>query len=335
MIMDRRVFIGSLALGTLAWPGNARAQPARRVPRIGIPTFAGTIDEITGPDPSRPSIKALLRGLRELGYVYGRDFVTEPRAGEGRPERWPGMAAELVRLQVDVIVAPGPILPALKQATSTIPIVMAAGPDPVGDGFVRSLGRPGGNFTGLSLQEIETTGKRLELLKELVPSAVPVAVLWNNVNPNSPRYWQAAEAAARKRGWKLLKLEIRDAGELEGAFKTAMSARAGALLTLASTLLFHRIRQVAELAATNRLPAMYELRPYVEAGGLMSYSADIDEIWRRAAAFVDKILKGARPGDLPIEQPTKFELVINLKTARALGLTIPQSLLLRADQVIE
>jgi putative ABC transport system substrate-binding protein len=155
------------------------------------------------------------------------------------------------------------------------------------------------------------------------------------VNPNSARYWQAADSAARKRGSKLLNLEIRDTGELERAFKTAMSARAGALLTIASTLLFHRARQVADLAATNRLPAMYEFRPYVEAGGLMSYGADLDEIWRRAATFVDKILKGAKPADLPIEQPTKFELVFNLKTARALGLTIPPSLLLRADQVIE
>jgi putative ABC transport system substrate-binding protein len=334
-MMDRRAFIGSLALGALARPGDARAQTARGVPRIGILSFAGTAAEITGPDPSRPPIKALLSGLRELGYVYGRDFVTEPRAGEGRPERWPALGAELVRLQVDVIVAPGPNLAGLQQATSTIPIVMAAAPDPVGDGFVQSLGRPGGNFTGLSLQELETTGKRLELLKELVPSAAPVAVLWNNVNPNSPRYWQAAEAAAGKRGWKLLKLEIRDAGEVVAAFKTATSARAGALLTIASTLLFGRARQVAELAAANRLPAMYELRTYVEAGGLISYGADVNEIWRRAATFVDKILKGAKAAELPVEQPSKFELVLNLKAAKALGLTIPPSLLARADQVIE
>jgi putative tryptophan/tyrosine transport system substrate-binding protein len=334
-MMDRRVFIGSLGLGALAWPHPARAQPARGVPRIGVLSFAGTTAEITGPDPSRPSIKALLRGLRELGYVYGRDFVTEPRAGEGRPERWPVMVADLVRLQVDVIVAPGPNLPLLKRATTTIPIVMAAGPDPVGDGYVQSLGRPGGNFTGLSLQEIDTTGKRLELLKALVPSAAPVAVLWNNVHQNSARYWQAAEAAAGRRGWKLLKLEIRNAGELEGAFKTATRARAGALLTIASTLLFGRARQLAELAAANRLPAMYELRAYVEAGGLISYGADVDALWHRAASFVDKILKGAQPAELPVEQPSKFELLLNLKTAKALGLTVPPSLLARVDQVIE
>jgi len=334
-MMDRRAFIGCLGLGVLARSRDVRAQPARRVPRIGILSFAGTTAEIAGPEPSRPSAKFLVRGLRELGYEYGRDFVTEPRGAEGRPELWPNQATEMVRLAVDVIVAPGPYLPALKRATSTIPIVMAAGSDPVGDGYARSLSRPGGNITGLSLQEIETTGKRLELLKELVPSAAPVAVLWNNVTPHSARYWQAAEAAAEKRGWKLLKLEIRDAGEIERAFKTAAAARAGALLTIASSLLFGRARQLAELAAANRLPAMYDLPEYVEAGGLIGYGADLDEIWRRAAAFVDKILKGAQPAELPIEQPSKFNLVLNLKAAKALGLTIPPSLLARVDQVIE
>ena len=316
-------------------PRDGRAQPGAKVPRIGILSFAGPTAEIAGPAPRRPSASQLLRGLRDLGYVYGRDFVTEPRGAEGRPELWPGQAAELVRLQVDVIVAPGPYLPALKRATSTIPIVMAAAGDPVGDGYARSLGRPGGNITGLSLQEIETTGKRLELLKELVPSAMPIAVLWNNVNPNSARYWQAAEAAALKRGWKLVKLEIRDAGELERAFTTAARARAGALLTIASPLLFGRARQLAELAAANRLPAMYDLPEYVEAGGLIGYGADLDEVWRRAATFVDKILKGTSPAELPIEQPSKFNLVLNLKAAKALGLTIPPSLLARVDQVIE
>jgi putative ABC transport system substrate-binding protein len=333
--MDRRAFIGGLAVGALAPPGHARAQTARGVPRIGILSFAGTTAELTGPEPRRPSVVALLRGLRELGYVYGRDFVTEPRGAEGRPELWPIQTAELVRLQVDVIVAPGPNLPALKRATSTIPIVMAAAGDPVGDGYIRSLARPGGNITGLSLQELETIGKRLELLKELVPSAAPVAVLWANLNANSPRYWEAADAAARKRGWKLLKLEIRNAGEIEEAFKTATNARAGALLTVASGLIFGHARQVAELAAANRLPAMYDLRPYVEAGGLIAYGPDLDEIWRRAATFVDKILKGARPAELPVEQPSKFELVLNLKAAKALGLTVPPSLLARVDQVIE
>jgi len=230
---------------------------------------------------------------------------------------------------VDVIVGVPAALPALKQATSGIPIVVTGFvSDPVGQGYVQSLGLPGGHFTGLSLQSAELTGKRLELLKELVPTAAPVAVLWDR--PSHPS-WQAAEAVARERGWKLLSLELRDAGEIEGAFRAAT----GALLMLAGTVLQPHARRVAELAAKSRLPSMYPLRFQVEAGGLMSYSADLIDVWRRSAIFVDRILKGAKPADLPVEQPTKFELVINLKTAKALGLTIPPSLLLRADHVIE
>jgi len=331
-LMDRRAFIGSLVLGTLAVPRAALAQPARKVYRIGILVPSQTTSDIVGPQPRARAVNALLLGLRELGYVYGEHFVTEPRSAEGKPERFPGLAAELVRLQVDVIVAAGPALPALKQATTTIHVVMGGASDPVGEGFVQGLGRPGGNFTGLSLQLIETTGKRLELLKELVPRAAPVAVLWPRTGP---RLWRAAESAASERGWKLLSLEIRDAGEIEGAFKAATGARAGALLVSAGALLDQHARRIAELAAKSRLPAMYILRPYVEAGGLISYSPDLLEIYRRAAVFVDKILKGAKPADLPVEQPTKFELVINLKAARSIGLTIPQSVLLRADEVIQ
>jgi len=258
--------------------------------------------------------------------------VTEARGGEFKPERFPGLAAELVRLQVDVIVAAGPTLPALKQATSTIPVVMGGEGDPVGRGLVQSLGHPGGNFTGLSIQSIELTPKRLELLKQLVPAPAPVAVLWDRP---SLRHWQAAEAAARERGWKLLSLEVRDAGEIEGAFRAATDARAGALLVFPGGLMDGHARRIAELAIRSRLPAMYALRRYVEAGGLISYDADLIEIWRRAATYVDKILKGAKPGDLPVEQPSKFELVINLKAAKATGVTIPQSLLLRANEVIQ
>jgi ABC-type uncharacterized transport system substrate-binding protein len=288
-----------------------------------------------GPEPrGAPNVDAFLRRLRELGYVYGEHFVTEPRGGESSLERFPNLAAEMVRLQVDVIVASGPMLQALKKATSTIPCVMAAAQDPVDEGLIRSLGRPGGNFTGLSLQTIETFGKRLELLKELVPSAAPVAILWDQTTFNL-RSWQAVEAEAGQRGWKLLSLELRSANEIEGAFKAAIEARASALLVFAGGLLFGRARRVADLAVKSRLPTMYALRHYVEAGGLMAYGPDLKEIWRRAADFVDKILKGAKPADLPVEQPTKFELVINLKTAKALGLAIPQSILLRADQVIE
>ncbi len=287
---------------------------------------------MVGPQPRFPVHNALLRGLRELGYVYGEHFVTEPRGAAGKPERFPGLAAELVRLKVDVIVAAGPALSALKQASSTIPIVMGGDSDPVDRGYVQSLGHPGGNFTGLSSQSVEVTGKRLELLKEIVPGAASVAVLWDRA---SLANWQAAEAAAREQGWKLLSLEVRNAGEIEGAFRAATDARVGALLVFASGLLFTRARRVVELAASSRLPAMYHLRQYVEAGGLISYSADLNEIWRRAAVFVDKILRGPKPADLPVEQPTKFELVINLKAAKSLGLTIPQPVLSRADEVIQ
>ena len=329
-MMDRRIFIGSLALGSFAVPRVTPAQPRRKV-SIGIIGLMAT-SNLVGPQPRRPSIRAFVSGLRELGYVYGEHFVTEPRGTDGRPDRFPGVAAELVRLQVDVIVAPGPALPALKQATSTIPIVMAGAADPVGSGWVQSLRHPGGNVTGLSLQSVETTGKRLEVLRELVTSSAPVAVVWDRTTRN---YWQAAEAAARERGWKLMSLEIRDVGEIEGVFKAATGARAGALLLSAAALLFPHARRVAELAARSRLPTMYELRPYVEAGGLISYGADVVDIWRRAGVFVDKILKGAKPADLPVEQPSKFETVINLKAAKALGLTVPQSLRLRADEVIQ
>jgi len=258
--------------------------------------------------------------------------MTEVRGGDGKPELFPALATELVGLKMDVILAPGPALPALKRATSTVPVIMTATLDPVQQGFVQSLRHPGGNFTGFSLQSSETVGKRLELLKELVPGAAPVAVLWDRFSKVT---WQAAEVAARERGWKLLSLEIRDADEIDTAFRAAVRAQAGSLMAFAAGILFPNRRQVAELAAKHRLSTMFELREYVEAGGLIAYGADIVDIWRRAALYVDKILNGAKPGDLPVEQPTKFELVINLKTASALGLTIPHSLLARADQVIQ
>src|SRR5262245_26458802 len=228
--MDRRTFIGNLALGTLVVPRVASAQPARKVYRIGILGLGPPTSDMVGPQPQNAYTAALLRGLSELGYVYGEHFVTEPRGAESRVERYPGFVAELVRLRVDVIVTVPNALPALKQATSTIPIVMISG-DPVGQGYAQSLGHPGGNFTGLSLQSIELTGKRLELLKELVPGAAPVAVLWEQAGLAG---WQAAAAAARERGWKLLSLKIRDAGETEGAFRAATDARAGALLMYAT-----------------------------------------------------------------------------------------------------
>ena len=329
--MDRRKFTARLAVVTLALGGAVSAQPVRKVYRIGI-LGLGTTSDMAGPQPSWPTTKALLSGMQDLGYVYGEQYVTEPRGAGGNPDLFPELAAELVRLKVDVILAGGgPTVPALKQATTTIPIVMAASGDPVADGYVRSLAHPGGNITGFSFHSTEATAKRFELLKEIVPGAAPVAVFWSE---GSVQNRKAAEAIARKRGWKILPVEIRDAGAIEAAFKMASDGHANAVLVLAGVL-FTRAQHVAELAVRNRLPAMYDLRQYVDAGGLISYGANLNQIWRQAAGFVDKIFKGAKPGDLPIEQPTKFELVINLTTAKALGLTIPQSLLLRADEVIQ
>src|SRR6266567_3152436 len=330
--MDRREFTARLALIALGVSGAVSAQPVRKLYRIGILGIGPTSD-MAGPQPSWPSTKALLGGMQDLGYTYGEQYVTVPRGAAGNPDRYPALAAELVQLKVDVILAGGgPTVPALKQVTTTIPIVMAASGDPVADGYVQSLAHPGGNITGLSLQSTETTAKRLELIKELIPGPAPVAVFWNMASIQSRK---ATEAIARERGWKILPIEIRDPGAIEAAFRIASDGHANAVLVFAAGVLFTRAQQVAELAARNRLPAMYDLRQYVDGGGLISYGANINQIWRQAAGFVDKILKGAKPGDLPIEQPTKFELVINLKTAKALGLTIPPSLLLRADEVIQ
>jgi putative ABC transport system substrate-binding protein len=328
--MQRRGLIASLALGTLMTPGAGRSQTARKVYRIGIMGLRPTSD-LVGPEPRSPSTQAFLDGMRKLGYVYGENFVTEPRGADGRPERFPALAAELVGLQVDVIVASGPALPALKQTTSTIPIVMAAVDDPVSSGFVQSLARPGGNITGLSFGGRDLHAKRLELLKEIVPGVALVAVIWQGSVPG----WQAAETAAGARGWKLLSLEVRGPDGIDAAFKAAAEARAGGLLVFASPPLFVHAKQVADLAARYRLPAIYVLRRFVEVGGLMFYGVDDNDIWRHAAAYVDKVLKGASPADLPVEQPTKFSFVINRKAAKALGLAIPQRVLLRADEVIE
>ena len=329
--MNRRTFVGGLSSGVLTRARFAFAEPTRRVARIGVLGLASTPD-LVGPRPRSRSAEAFLIGLRERGYVYGEQFVTEARGAGARPERFPGLVAELLQQHVDVIVAPGAALPVIKQATSTVPVVMAASLDPVAQGLVTSLARPGSNFTGLSLQSVEITGKRLELLRELVPTAISVGVVWNRA---SALNWRAAESAARDQKWKALSIEIQELGDLDGALKTATGAKAGGLVVFAAGVLFPHAPRVAQLAARHRLPAMYELRPYVEAGGLISYGADINDIWRRAAVFVDRILKGARPADLPIEQPSEFELVINLRTARALGLTIPASMLLRAEDVIE
>jgi putative ABC transport system substrate-binding protein len=327
--MDRRRVIVSIGGVALTWPLPARTQPSRRVARIGIVSVGGPSADMTGALPNNRSVRAFLRGMAELGYIYGRDFVTEPRGIDNMPA-----VADLVGLQVDVIVATGAgtALSVLKQATTTIPIVMTAAPDPLGEGLVQNLAHPGGNFTGMSLQSLELTGKRLQLLKELVPRAETLGILWDST---SPELWPVAQAFGQTSGLKLLSVEIRDIREIEAAFIVAADAGAGALLVPASGLLFSRASQIAELAARRRLPAMYELRPFVDSGGLASYGANIEDIWRRAATYVDKILRGARPADLPIEQPTKFELVINSRAATALGLTISPSILIRADEVID
>lgn len=327
--MRRRALIGVSALCATLPPSHA--QPALRTYRIGILTVASTA-AAAGSQPQSRSIGAFLRGMRELGYVYGEHFVTEARGADDQPDRFPILAAELARLDLDVIVGAGPSLRALQQATSTVPVVMASSGDPVSEGLVRSLARPDGNFTGMSSQTVETVGKRLELLKEFMPAVAPTAVLWHR---HYLRTWQAAQAAARVRGWKLVSMEIRDAGELNACFKAATDMRASALLVHAPAVLQSHRQRLAELAIRHRLPTMFHQRVYVDAGGLMSHGADSVDIWHRAAAFVDKILKGAKPSDLPVEQPTKFEVVINLKTANALGLTIPPSLLLRAGEVIQ
>jgi putative ABC transport system substrate-binding protein len=328
-MMKRRTLIGTGGLWVLG--RSAFAQPVRKGHRIGV-LITGRASEMVGPQPESALAKALLRGLGDLGYVYGQHYVTEVRGAEGKPGRYPALAAELAALGVDVIVGTGPTLVALKAVTATIPVVMSAASDPVTDGLVQSLGHPGTNFTGLSHQWPDTAGKLLELLKEVAPGAAPVAVLWDRVARSS---WEATQVAAKSRGWKLLPLEINDASEIEAALKSAADARVGALLVLTGQISFPNRQRISELAVQNRLPAMFDLRPYVDAGGLISYGADLADIWRQAARFVDKILKGAKPADLPVEQPTKFELVINLKTAKALGLTIPQSVRLRADEIIE
>jgi len=327
--MKRRTLIGT---GGLLLTGRAAfGQPVRKVHRIGV-LVASSAAEFSGPQPVTAQAKALLRGLGELGYVYGQHYVTEVRSAEGNMGRFPAVAAELVGLGVDVIVAAGPTLIALKPATATIPVVMSAGIDPVADGLIQSLSRPGTNFTGLSHQFADGVGKRLELLKELVPGTAPVAVLWDR-GSRSP--WEAAQAAAKSRDWKLLSLEIKDAGEIEAAFKSATDARTGALLVLTGHLAYPNRQRITELATRYRLPAMFDLRPYLDTGGLISYGADLVDIWRQSARFVDKILKGAKPADLPVEQPTRFELIINLKAAKAIGLAIPPAMRLRADDLIE
>jgi len=322
--------VAALTLGLFAAPLVAEGQQAGKVPRIGW---------LGGPtrESAEPFVQAFQRGLKDLGWVEGQNIVIEWRFAGGRAERLPDLAAELVRLQVDLIVVPStPTALAAKNATKTIPLVTVGVGDPVGLGLVASLARPGGNITGLtSVVSPETAGKQLELLKEAVPKVSRVAVLWNPATPGTALFLKETEVASRALGVQLQSLEARSLNDFDSAFAAMTTKRAGALLVLGDVMFVtHRVRP-ADLAAKSRLPAMYTLREYVEAGGLMSYGPITPELFRRVATYVDKILKGAKPADLPVEQPTKFELVINIKSAKALGLTIPQSMFIRADEVIQ
>ena len=327
----RLTLIIALVLGGLFGVFAVEAQEPAKVARIGY-----LVPSLDGPPRLR---EAFRQGLRDLGYVEGRTLVIEARSSEGKHERYPALTAELVALKVDVIVVIG-TLPALaaRQATRTLPVVFVSVSDPVGSGLVTSLARPGGNATGLSNVAPELVGKGLELLKQAVPGISRVAALWERggVDERTERQTLTeGEVAARALGVHLQSVEVRRPADFDRAFSDMTRARAGALTVFPSLMFTNERKQLAGLAAKNRLPAVYPSREYVDAGGLMSYGPDLTDLFRRAATYVDKILKGAKPADLPVEQPTKFELIINLKAAKALGLTIPQSVLGRADQVIE
>jgi putative ABC transport system substrate-binding protein len=328
--MDRRTFVrtatGGLLAGALL---PAHAQPTVKVPRIGV-LHPGT------PASAPQSVEAFRQGLREHGYEEGKNIVVEHRYTESRPERVAEVAAEFVRLKVDVIVTSLDVATAaVKRQTQTIPIVMAISIDPVSTGFVSSLARPGGNVTGLSTMAPELAAKRLELLREVVPGLSRVAIMWNTNVPGNLLEYKEAGDAARSMRLQLQSVEVSSVDDFERAFSALKTGGAEALIVAGSGLTSTNAGQIANLAMKHRLPSMVSSRDRVDAGGLMAYGPNLAELWRRAATFVDKILKGAKPGELPVEQPTKFELVINMKTAKALGLTIPPSLLRRADEVIQ
>ncbi len=330
--MKRRAFIALLGGAAAAWPFAARAQQ-KSMPVVGV---LG----IGPPDVNEPNISAFRQGLAGLGYVEGRNILIEYRWAEGKPERFPVLAAELVALKVDVIVTAGGTLAALaaKQATTTLPIVFTVVGDPIAEGLVTSLARPGGNVTGLSNVATDLVGKWLELLKQTVPGVSLVAVLLKpDSMPESAKEVRLKEAAvsARALGVQLQVVEARGPSEFDRAFSDISEKGAGALVVLPTPIFGNERQRIVELAAKNRLPTVYASRSYVDVGGLMSYGPNLPDLHRRAATYVDKIIKGAKPSDLPVQQPTKFELVINLKTAKTLGLEIPPTLLASADEVIE
>ena len=316
-----------VAVVLLAVGVTAQAQQPAKIPRIGIlnPTSSSFF---------LPRVEAFRQRLRELGYVEGKNVLIEYRYAEGKFERLTDLAAELVQLKVDVIVTAGPGVLAAKKASTTIPIVFGAASDPVGAGIVSSLARPGGNITGLSNIAQDLGGKRLELLKEAFPKVARVALLWGPSAPRANLILTEMEAAAEALGLKHISLEVRSLDDFEGAFGRAKRERAQALFTSPNPLINTQKRQVLDFAAKNRLPAMYPTSEFVEAGGLMSYAPNYEDLWRRAGDFVDKILKGTKPADMPVEQATKFELVVNMKAAKQIGLTIPPGVVARADRVI-
>ena len=324
--MRRRRFLGGIA--GFALLGPARAQPAGRIPRIGV---------IVVPGMPNPMAQAFERGLRELGYDPPRNIHIEYRSAEGRPERFPALAADLVRLRPDVILAGGgaPSARAVMKATSTIPIVFPASGDPIGEGLVKSLSRPGGNVTGLSILSVELSAKRLQLLRELLPHLKRAAVLQDLAMRTTLDQVSATQKAAADLAMELQVLSVQSPEQYDGAFATAKSAGTDALIVLPSSAFNANRPQLIRLATKHALPALWEHRLFTESGGLISYGTDIPDLYRRAAGYVDRILKGAKPADVPVERATKIELVINLNTAKALGIVVAQTLLVRADEVIQ
>jgi putative ABC transport system substrate-binding protein len=324
--VKRREFITLIGGAAVAWPHAARAQQAGKIHKIGY----------LSPGSRSPVVTPLFDTLRELGWIEGKNVTFEYRYAENRLERLPELAADLVRLNVDVIVAIGTLGPlAAKGATSTIPIVMTAAGDPVGSGLIASLARPGGNVTGMSLMSPDLGGKRLELLKELLPRLSHVAVLWNAANPYPAIVFKETQTAGRTLGIEVHSLEVRGPDDLDGAFAAVRQQHPDALITVEDPLTGTYRKRIADFAVAEQLPSLHGLSEDVKAGALISYGANLADLLRRAAGYVDKILKGAKPADLPVQQPTTFELVINLKTARALALKVPPTLLARADEVIE
>ncbi len=327
--MDKKLSVLAVAFAILAFTQPAYAQQAGKVPQIGYldanPLSKGAARR-----------EAFRQGLRELGYVEGKNIIIQWRSAEGKRGRLPALAAELVRLKVNVILSVGASTTrAAKKATSKIPIVIAQHSDPVGSGFVASLARPGGNVTGLSTLAPEVSAKQMQLLKEIIPKLSRVAVLGTSTRPGNAQALREIERAAQALKVKLQYLDILDPKGIEMAFGAARKGRADAVFVLAGRILIGHKRKIVKLALKSRLPAIYPFPVYVEAGGLMSYGVRRSDLFRRAATYVDKILKGAKPADLPVERPTKFDLVINLKTAKALGISFPPSILLQADKVIE